>query len=312
MAAITPDPIKTRDSLRMGRTYTKLTLTALIWGGTFVAGRIVAVEAGPFSAAFLRFVVASAFLLAFMVKSDEKARLFERSCIIPIITLGLTGVFAYNTFFFLGLKTVAAGRASLIIASNPAFIALFSSIVLRERLGWVGGLGILLSLSGAIAVISHGNPAQLLDGNMGKGELLIFGCVVSWTSYSLIGKMVMRRLSPLEAVTGSCIAGAACLAVPAFAEGLAKDLLHYSLSAWLGIFYLGLFGSAFGFIWYYEGVKTIGPARAGAFINIVPVSSIFLAFLLLNETVDASLGAGAVLVMAGVYLTNHRFVSKKS
>ena len=64
----------------MGRTYTKLTLTALIWGGTFVAGGIVAVEAGPFSSAFMRFVVASAFLLAFMAKSNGKTCLLICKC----------------------------------------------------------------------------------------------------------------------------------------------------------------------------------------------------------------------------------------
>jgi hypothetical protein len=93
MTAITPDPIRNQNSLRIGRTYTRLTLTALIWGGTFVAGRIVAVEAGPFSAAFLRFVVASAFLLVFRAMSDGKTCLFERSCLLPeVVFKGLDDV----------------------------------------------------------------------------------------------------------------------------------------------------------------------------------------------------------------------------
>ena len=78
----------------------------------------------------------------------------------------------------------------------------------------------------------------------------------------------------------------------------------YSAEIWLSIFYLGFFGSALGFVWYYEGIRTLGPSKAGVFINIVPVSSIVLAFLILQESLDASLMLGALLVTVGVYLTN--------
>lgn len=59
-----------------------------------------------------------------------------------------------------------------------------------------------------------------------------------------------------------------------------------------------------GFNWYYEGIKAIGPSRTGVFINLVPMSAITLAFLLLNETVDFSLASAAVLVSTGIYHTN--------
>jgi drug/metabolite transporter (DMT)-like permease len=114
----------------------------------------------------------------------------------------------------------------------------------------------------------------------------------------------MEKLSPLAAVSYACLIGAVALFVPAAAEGMAERFLTYSPSAWLGIVYLGFFGSALGFFWYYEGIKAIGPARAGVFINIVPVSAVVLAFLFLNETLDGSLVLGAVFVLTGVTLTN--------
>jgi drug/metabolite transporter (DMT)-like permease len=123
-------------------------------------------------------------------------------------------------------------------------------------------------------------------------------------AYSLIGKVAMRDLSPLCAVTYSCAIGAIALLPPAVIEGVWSSLSHCSREAWVSILYLGLLGSALGFIWYYEGIKAIGPARAGVFINIVPLSSVLLAFFLLHEPVDASLLAGAAFIITGVYLTN--------
>ncbi|HBZ55169.1 MAG TPA: EamA family transporter [Syntrophobacteraceae bacterium] len=284
--------------------YGKLVATAVIWGGTFVAGRVLAQQMGPYSAAFLRFLVASACLGLFVLKSQGRLPRLKRRQILPALLLGLTGVFSYNVCFFSGLKTVTAGRASLIIATNPVFIALLASLLFREKLNCLRLVGIALSMTGAATVIGHGQPHLVIQGAFGRGELLILGSVASWVAYSLIGKVAMRDMSPLAAVTYSCVIGALALLPPAVMGGLWNDLRHSSLEAWLSILFLGLMGSALGFIWYYEGIKIIGPARAGVFINIVPLSSVLLAFLILHEPVDSSLLAGAALIITGVYLTN--------
>lgn len=284
--------------------YTRLVLTAIFWGGTFVAGRMIAHQVGPFSAAFLRFVTASAFLWGFVWKSPERLPKLTARQLFLLALLGLSGVFAYNFFFFSGLQSITAGRAALIIACNPAFIALFAACFFRERLTVVKVLGILLSVSGAAVIVSKGHPAVILEGRLGAGELYIFGCVASWVFYSLVGKMAMKELSPLLTVTYACTIGAFFLLFPALREGLAVHFSHYSIVVWAAILYLGFFGSALGFFWYYQGIKVLGPSRAGVFINIVPISSIVLAFFILHEALGKSLAFGALLVITGVYLTN--------
>ena len=68
--------------------------------------------------------------------------------------------------------------------------------------------------------------------------------------------------------------------------------------------YLAVFGTVIGFVWFYEGVKAVGPTRAGLFINFVPISAVVLGFLVLHEQITWSLAVGAALVLSGVYLTN--------
>jgi drug/metabolite transporter (DMT)-like permease len=68
--------------------------------------------------------------------------------------------------------------------------------------------------------------------------------------------------------------------------------------------YLGFFGTCLGFIWYYEGIREIGPSKAGVFINFVPISAVIMSFFLLGEPVDLSLLVGGALVLSGIYLTN--------
>jgi drug/metabolite transporter (DMT)-like permease len=282
--------------------YLKLLLMALFWGGTFIAGRRLAMEVGPFCGAFWRFLVASAFLVAFMFRAERKLTLPRPGHLMPLLLMGLTGIFLYNVFFLKGLRLIEAGRASIIIANNPIFIAILSALIFRDRLNLLKVLGILISVSGAVTVITRGEFLAGLSGSFGWGEAFIFGCVASWVTYSLLGKSVMSDLSPLRAVTYSSVIGAVCLFPPAVMEGL-WDSAAYSFAAWASIFYLGLFGTVLGFVWYYEGIKRIGPVRAGLFINFVPVSAVFLSFLILDEPLTVSLLIGAVLVSSGVYLT---------
>lgn len=284
--------------------YFKLLLTAVFWGGTFIAARVVAQNVGPFSAAFLRFAVASVFLVFITRRLEGKLPIPRKHQIIPVVLLGLTGAFAYNFFFFSGLKTIPASRASLIIATNPIFIALFASILFGEKLKLINGAGIFMCATGAVIVISKGNPWIILQGGLGAGELYILGCVASWVCYSLIGKFAMKDMSPIGAVTYSCIIGAVTLFPPAYLEGLNNDFVQYAASDWFGIFYLGFFGSVLGFTWFYQGINTIGASRAAIFINFVPISAVILAFFILGETLDRSLVVGAALVISGAYLTN--------
>jgi drug/metabolite transporter (DMT)-like permease len=289
--------------------YAKLFLTALFWGGTFIAGRHVAQHLDPFTIAFLRFAMASVLLLSLAWSQEGRLPRLTRGQFVLVALLGATGVFAYNALFFKGLHRIEAGRASLIVATSPAFIAVASALFLRdgsEKLlaHPLRAMGIPLSMMGAIVVISQGNLRQIFAGGIGLGELFILGCVLNWVVYSVLGKVAMRRLSPLAAVSYSSAIGALALAVPAAMEGPARNLGNASWTDWAAIAYLAVFGTVLGFVWFYQGVQAIGAPRAGLFINFVPVSAVLLAAPILHEPITWSLAVGAVLVLSGVCLTN--------
>ncbi len=286
--------------------YTKLVLTALFWGGTFIAGRVISRQLDPYSAAFLRFALATCLFFAILYFRKGEFPKLEKRVILPVLLLGVTGVMGYNVFFFSGLQHIHAGRASLIIATNPIFISLFAVYFFKEQLTWIKYLGILLSVIGAVVVISEGNPAVLFSERIGIGDLFLFGCVICWVAYSLIGKVAMNHVTPLLAVGYSVLFGTIGLFIPAWHHGLLTQLAEIDVMIWANIAYLSLFGTVLGFFWYYQGIRQIGPTKAGLFINFVPVSAIALGYVILAEPVGLSLVFGAVLVISGVYFTHRK------
>lgn len=285
-------------------TYVLLVTSMLLWGGTWVAGRVLAQSIQPMSAAFLRFLLASAMLFVMCCRSQGGMPRLERNQILPVAFLGLNGVFIYSFFFFTGLQTIPAGRAALIVACIPVCISVISAFFYKEKFGPVRIIGALTSLIGVSVVIADGNPLALLSGGVSRGDFMILGCVASWTAYSLGGRAVMKTLPPLTAVAWSCIFGTLMLFPVAITHGLIQDIAAARPIDWGCIVYLGILATGLAYYWYYNAISIIGASRAGIFINTVPVFAVLMGFLLLGEPIHLSLATGGLMVVTGVYLTN--------
>lgn len=288
------------------RVYAELVGSVALWGGTWVSGRMLAQDMGPFSAAFLRFLAASAFLFFLSCRAEGRLPRLSRRDFWSAALLGVFGVSLYNFMFFSGLKTVPAGRAALMIACTPTVMAVYAALFRGERLGLLRFSGILVSLCGAAVLLSHGDPLHLFSAGVTPGDLFIVGCVFSWAAYSLLGGTVMARMSPLSAVTWSCILGMLMLLPVALAMGLAGDVARASFTDWGNILFLGVAATGVAATWYYRGILALGASRAGVFINLVPVFAVALGWCILDEPVDLSLVTGAALVLTGVWLTNRK------
>lgn len=286
-------------------TYLSLVLTMFFWGGTFIAGRALAGSSvTPVTAAFFRFAIATLALAILARMIDGRLALPPRKVWLSLLLLGLTGVFSYNVLFFTGLHHIEAGRASLIIALNPLAITIFACLFLKESLTLRQLAGVILSLTGAVFVISNGHPSAIFSGGFGRGELAILGCVASWAAYSLIGRTVLRMLSPLASVFYSSLIGTLLLFIPALLEGTFPQSPSFSAINWLSLLFLGLFGTAIGFSLYYKAIQKIGPTRSGVFINLVPLFSILLSWAILGEAIKPAVLSGGLLVLTGVAITN--------
>jgi drug/metabolite transporter (DMT)-like permease len=287
--------------------YARLALTALFWGGTFIAGRWLALELPHFVAAAGRYVVATAALIGFLWFREGGLPRPAGSQWLGICVLGATGIFAYNAFFFGALAELPAGRAALIIATNPALTAVAALVIFRLRFAWWQWLGVATAFVGVTIVVSRGDLATLGTTAIGKGEALMFCGAVSWVVYTLVGRSMMQRhnaLSPLATTAYASAFGLLLLAAVAAFELPQVQWSRIGPTELVAVAYLGLLGTAVGFVWFYEGVKALGAARASVFTNLVPVFGVALAALVLGEPLLASMIVGGLVTLAGVSLTN--------
>ena len=132
----------------------------------------------------------------------------------------------------------------------------------------------------------------------------MLAAVGSWTTYTILGKHALQGLSPIAATTYASLWGLLLLSMGAVMQLPQLDTSKLSWQVLTSIVFLGIFGTVIGFVWYYEGVKAIGPARTAVFNNLVPVFGVGLSALMLGEPILISMVIGGLLVITGVMITN--------
>jgi drug/metabolite transporter (DMT)-like permease len=285
--------------------YAKLVAVACIWGGTFIAGRIAATAMPAEAAAAGRFAVAAAgLLMAAVLLEGGLPRLTPRQAV-GTLAMGLTGIYLYNVGFFYALGHVPAGRTSLFVSLNPVMTLIGGYVFLNERLSRIQVCGIALALVGVAIVITRGDPATALAGEaVGIGEAAMLGAVAAWAAYTLFGRVAMRGLSPIAATTYAALWGLAALTLHAALTWTPLPPTAVDAGPLAAVVYLGLIGTVVAFVWYGEGVRRVGAARAAVFTNLVPVFAVVQAAAILGEPILASMLVGGAVAVAGVTLAN--------
>ena len=275
----------------------------LFWGGAFGSTKHVLTELPPLTVAAIRFLCAGTLMTLWAMGRREWDWSAVRDSWPGLLGLGAVGIFGYNALFNIGMQYTSAINGALVIVVNPVTTSLVAVLFLGERWSFRQGLGAGLSFLGVLIVITRGDLSALLSLSLNKGELILLAAVVTWTSYAILGKIVMRKISPTLATAVSMVSGGVLLALSSLPERGWEKLSGISLQVAAELAYLAIFASFIAFLMFNVGVREIGAGKASAYINLMPVAAVLIAALFYGETVTWSHVAGMMFVMSGVLLT---------
>ncbi|SQF82912.1 Predicted permease, DMT superfamily [Neisseria cinerea] len=162
----------------------------------------------------------------------------------------------------------------------------------------------LLTVGGAVTAVTQGNPAAVLADGLKPGEWLIFGCVVCWSAYTLIGRKVLRGIDALTVAAVTSMSGALMLsAVAWFAEGLPLGAVAVMDGrGWFALLWLAVGATVLAYAWYFEGVKVLGAGGASVYVTLVPIFGMLCSVWFLGEPLHISLAAGCAAAAGGMIL----------
>ncbi len=286
--------------------YAMLVTSTVCWGGAFVAAKFVVLELHPTVAAALRFTLAFLVLLVFLIAREGKQAWVHPKEWLLLWGAALTGIAFYNILFFTGLIYTSPVNGSLLVATGPVITTIISGVFLKEAISNKQIAGLILSIIGVIIIISRGSLGTLLSLNFNHGDLLMAAAVFGWSLYTLIGKATAKRWSSLLTTTYACGLGALILWVSALPQLGQVQWQEISIITIGAVAFLAIFASAIGFVFWYEGIASIGPSRAAIFQNLVPAFSATFSYFLLKESLMLFHWFGAGMILYGVYLANKK------
>jgi len=272
----------------------------LIWGSAFSVTKVAVDNMPPFLVAFLRNLVASLILLPLYL---WKRKTIKQSQPLPygkILLLGLTGITFFYAFFNVALVYTSAAAGALIQGIMPVAIALPAVLFLKEKLSSRAMLGILLSVGGIILVGFIGNNKEAINPIL--GNVLMILSVFSWAAYTIIAKSIHQH-DPVVIPALSTMVGTVLLLPLVGMELWGQPVPIITWKGWAAIFFLGAFSSALGFILYTIALKHLSAAQVGNWMNLDPVIGATIAVIFLKDEMTVWQIAGAVLVLAGIWLS---------
>lgn len=280
----------------------------VLWAANFIVVKSAVAVLPPVGFTFLRFLLASATLLALLRWREGSIGLPRRDAP-AILLLGGLGFGLYQILWTTGLTTVAAGDSALIIAASPVLVALISVAVRTDFLTPMKLAGVLVSFAGVAIVIGSGPGLSL--GRSISGEVITLAAAVCWSTYTALAAPFVRRVSPLRMTAWATVAGTVVLAPLALAQLSAINLAHVGPEVLGAVLYSGMLAAGVSNVIVLNGVKAVGPTRATAYQFLVPGLAVVLAALLLHEQIRPGQAIGGVVIIAGVLVTRTSYRTRR-
>lgn len=261
-------------------------------------------QVGPLQVATLRFLFGAAFILVLLLgrRQGKFIAAAVRKDGLPIALLGAVGVFL--TFFLLheGIESTSASTAAVIFSMNPVFTVLIASMILHERLGLMGWLGVGLGLAGAFMAVTGFRFSGLFSREDFMGGVLVLISAVTWSLYTVYGKRYSERYGSLvlSLLTMSC--GSLLLAALLTIQGGWGEMAAYNARAWAWLLYLGVVTVGVGYILYFEGMRRVPASRGASLFYIKPVLALLFAHFALGEPISYTLLIASLMVASGILL----------
>ncbi len=297
---------------KLGATDFYMLLVVLFWAINFTVIKIALREFSPQGFNGLRLILSALVLILILHIRGESLSL-RRSDFWAALGLGIIGHTAYQLVFIHGLNWTKVSNTSIIMAMTPAFIALLSTILKHEKVHWAGWLGIFISFIGFYLVVTQqGESFQLTWKNV-RGDLMIFGGILLWAVYTVFSRPFLNRISPLK-WTSLTLAFGTVFYIPFAAQAVFRmPWKEISFQGWSFLLYSGVFALVICYVLWYTSVKRIGNSKTAIYGNINIVFSVSIAYVFLSERITLLQVCGAVIIIAGVYLTRfgYRFFQKK-
>ena len=287
--------------------YLILILTTVFWSGNFIVGKAASMyQIPPFSLNFYRWFFAGLILLPFTYQELIKKKKYIINNLGFFIVLGITSITIFNSIVYYSLYYTQVISGILMISTIPVWIIFISSILKIEKTNIFQIIGVILSLTGVIFIITKADLNLIKNLDFNKGDLSMVIAMFSWAIYSALLKSKKYEISQVSLLEVVIICGLFFLIPIYFIEMNMGNLIILGKPFYLILAYVVIFPGLASFFFWIKGISIIGANRAGIFLHLMPIMGAIMAMLIFEERFMFYHILGAIFIIAGITLSNKK------
>lgn len=281
-----------------------LFIVALIYGANYSIAKLILdpQHIMPLNLVLIR-VGAGASLFAIFHQLFIREKI-KRADFGRFLLCAVTGVVINQSFFIAGLKFTTPINASLIMTTTPILVLVTAAIIIKERITNRKILGIALGLTGAVALIllKNGNINWELD-NL-KGDLMILINAISYGTYLVFVKTLMKKYHPITIVKWIFLIGFVIM-LPIGGPGFSEiDWQSFPTAVWWALFYVLIATTFLAYLLNVTALKVVNPSVVSIYIYLQPLIATVIALMIGKDVLTFWKVAAGVLIFVGVYLVS--------
>ena len=280
-------------------------LATFIWSGNFIVAKAVIKQIPPISLNFYRWLIASTIIFPFAFKKFKEEWKTVKQSWHYLFWISLTGIALFNTFVYIGAHYTTAINLALIgTTSSPIMSVLFARIFLKEKIGWLKLVGMILCIIGILFLLSKGDFKNLISLHFSEGDLWVLLAAFCFAVYNTMAKKKPVTISPVNFLFVIFSFGT-LMVLPFFIWETKQTLpVEWNVNLLFAILYLGLFASVICFLIWNTAIGKLGAGRTALFGNLIPVFSSIEAALILHEDFTWVHITSMIIVFVGIVLAN--------
>ena len=299
--------VNTKKTEKSTYAYILLLLTMLFWSGNFIVGKAASMyEIPPFSLNFYRWFFACLILIPFTIKELIKKKNYIFKNIGFFIILGVTSITIFNSIVYYSLYYTQVISGVLMISTIPVWIIFISSLLNIEKTNIFQILGVGLSLTGVLFIISKADLDLVKNLKFNKGDLTMIVAMFSWAVYSALLKKKQYEISQITLLQVVIMCGLVFLIPIYFIEMNMGYVIKLGKPFYLTLSYVVIFPGLASFFFWIKGISLIGANRAGAFLHLMPIFGAIMAMVIFDEKFMLYHFLGAIFIVAGITLSNKK------
>lgn len=290
---------RSRRRAPLGATDVQLFFMALIWAVNYSVLKYGTRLITPLAYNGVRIPLAAA--IQFAVARGLRVRSVSRSDARALFFLGMLGNGVYQVFFILGIARSRVATTVLIQASGPALVAMLGRLRGTERLTGRGWSGVALQLLG-VGFVVLGTAGSTAGSDSLLGGLLVLAAAMSWAYYSVLVKPYSERVAGLQMGAYTMLGGGVVTLVLGIPALLLTPWATVPAGVYGAVGYSTVGAMVIAYLFWYHGVRVLGPTRTSMYANLQPALAMAIAWLVLGEGLTRWQVAGAASVTTGLLL----------